>query len=207
MKNIKTKFFYVDPDEYENTGKNDIYLNENLKTSKNGKTVKLSSQTVISSLANAILNNNLIYAFKSNNFNEKVIQYVFKIKLDEETISEIDVCIPSVLQEGIYSELVSKDIRQFDKATMFGQKQYKSNNNQRLIAALIGLGLLVSSCAIFSKIAKDSKNELDQRTMYNLYEEEYKNVMSYPEFEKMITEFKENCATTEQMQSRQYSKK
>ena len=59
MENIRTKFYYESPETYENNGSKGIYINQNLRTSKNGKSIRISSQDVITSLVNDVVTDKL----------------------------------------------------------------------------------------------------------------------------------------------------
>lgn len=204
MENIRTKFYYESPETYENNGSKGIYINQNLRTSKNGKSIRISSQDVITSLVNDVVTDKLLSAKKELLFDEKVIQYIFTIKLDDTKTSTIELNIPTRIKEGIYSELVRNDIEKFDKLTQLGKKEDKINKTNKIIAALIGLGIALGTAYSF-KTAIDYEKE-EHTNAGDKLRSEY-SFMDDSEYEEMIQKGKEIWKINQSATSKTYTKK
>ena len=204
MENIRTKFYYESPETYENNGSKGIYINQNLRTSKNGKSIRISSQDVITSLVNDVVTDKLLSAKKELLFDEKVIQYIFTIKLDDTKTSTIELNIPTRIKEGIYSELVRNDIEKFDKLTQLGKKEDKINKTNKIIAALIGLGIALGTAYSF-KTAIDYEKE-EHANVGDKLRSEY-SFMDDSEYEEMIQKGKEIWKINQSATSKTYTKK
>jgi len=204
MENIRTKFYYESPETYENNGSKGIYINQNLRTSKNGKSIRISSQDVITSLVNDVVTDKLLSAKKELLFDEKVIQYIFTIKLDDTKTSTIELNIPTRIKEGIYSELVRNDIEKFDKLTQLGKKEDKINKTNKIIAALIGLGIALGTAYSF-KTAIDYEKE-EHANAGDKLRSEY-SFMDDSEYEEMIQKGKEIWKINQSATSKTYTKK
>ena len=204
MENIRTKFYYESPETYENHGSKGIYINQNLRTSKNGKSIRISSQDVITSLVNDVVTDKLLSAKKELLFDEKVIQYIFTIKLDDTKTSTIELNIPTRIKEGIYSELVRNDIEKFDKLTQLGKKEEKINKTNKIIAALIGLGIALGTAYSF-KTAIDYEKE-EHANAGDKLRSEY-SFMDDSEYEEMIQKGKEIWKINQSATSKTYTKK
>lgn len=204
MENIRIKFYYESPETYENNGSKGIYINQNLRTSKNGKSIRISSQDVITSLVNDVVADKLLSAKKELLFDEKVIQYIFTIKLDDTKTSTIELNIPTRIKEGIYSELVRNDIEKFDKLTQLGKKEDKINKTNKIIAALIGLGIALGTAYSF-KTAIDYEKE-EHANAGDKLRSEY-SFMDDSEYEEMIQKGKEIWKINQSATSKTYTKK
>ena len=204
MENIRTKFYYESPETYENNGSKGIYINQNLRTSKNGKSIRISSQDVITSLVNDVVTDKLLSAKKELLFDEKVIQYIFTIKLDDTKTSTIELNNPTRIKEGIYSELVRNDIEKFDKLTQLGKKEDKINKTNKIIAALIGLGIALGTAYSF-KTAIDYEKE-EHANAGDKLRSEY-SFMDDSEYEEMIQKGKEIWKINQSATSKTYTKK
>ena len=204
MENIRTKFYYESPETYENNGSKGIYINQNLRTSKNGKSIRISSQDVITSLVNDVVTDKLLSAKKELLFDEKVIKYIFTIKLDDTKTSTIELNIPTRIKEGIYSELVRNDIEKFDKLTQLGKKEDKINKTNKIIAALIGLGIALGTAYSF-KTAIDYEKE-EHANAGDKLRSEY-SFMDDSEYEEMIQKGKEIWKINQSATSKTYTKK
>ena len=204
MENIRTKLYYESPEKYENNGSKGIYINQNLRTSKNGKSIRISSQDVITSLVNDVVTDKLLSAKKELLFDEKVIQYIFTIKLDDTKTSTIELNIPTRIKEGIYSELVRNDIEKFDKLTQLGKKEEKINKTNKIIAALIGLGIALGTAYSF-KTAIDYEKE-EHANAGDKLRSEY-SFMDDSEYEEMIQKGKEIWKINQSATSKTYTKK
>ena len=204
MENIRTKFYYESPETYENNGSKGIYINQNLRTSKNGKSIRISSQDVITSLVNDVVTDKLLSAKKELLFDEKVIQYIFTIKLDDTKTSTIELNIPTRIKDGIYCELVRDDIEKLDKLTQLGKKEEKSNRTNKIIAALIGLGIALGTAYSF-KTAIDYEKE-EHANAGDKLRSEY-SFMDDSEYEEMIQKGKEIWKINQSATSKTYTKK
>lgn len=193
MKNIRTKYYYECSESFENRGSKGKYIEQNLRQAKNSDERK-GSQEVIMDICNAFIKDKLLSGKKELLFNEKIIKYTFMTKLDNETIETIEIDIPTRIKDGIYCELVRDDIEKLDKLTQLGKKEEKSNRTNKIIAALIGLGIAVSTCIAFKtaieadykeKTSTQKIDQIDRDVLENVFGED--NVDAYMNSKYMST--------------------
>lgn len=203
MKNIRTKYYYECSESFENRGSKGKYIEQNLRQAKNSDERK-GSQEVIMDICNAFIKDKLLSGKKELLFNEKIIKYTFMTKLDNETIETIELNIPTRIKEGIYSELVRNDIEKFDKLTQLGKKEDKINKTNKIIAALIGLGIALGTAYSF-KTAIDYEKE-EHANAGDKLRSEY-SFMDDSEYEEMIQKGKEIWKINQSATSKTYTKK
>jgi len=206
-----TRFNYVSPLENSiygepnfNNVESDLYINRNIRTRKNNKIVTLSSKTVIESLKNAYRKHKLLSAEKNIISEEKIMEYTFKIKIEDGKISVIRIELPSELKNGVYSEIILDDIIELETLTVLGQQEHKSNRTNKIVAALIGLGIALGTVYSF-KTAIDYEKEEHAHAGDKL-RSEY-SFMNDEEYEEMIQRGKEIWKIDQNTTTKTYTKK
>lgn len=206
-----TRFNYVSPLENSIYGEpdfknvnNDLYINRNLKTRKNGKTVTLSSRTVIESLKNAYKKHKLLAAEKNIIAEERIIEYTFKIQLEDNRVSIIRIEIPQELKNSVYSDVVFEDMLDLETLTVIGREEHKSNRTNKIIAALIGLGIALGTAYSFKTAIEYEKEE--HAHAGDKLRSEY-SFMDDREYDEMIQKGKEAWKMGEESTVKTYAKK
>lgn len=203
MENIRTKYYYEDPVSFENRGSKGKYKDQNLRPAKNSNE-RISSQEVINELCNAFIKDKLLSGKKELLFNEGNILYSFITKIDNETLKTIVIDIPTGIKDSIYCQLVRDDIEKLDRLTQLGKKEEKTNRINKILAALIGLGIALGTAYSF-KTAIDYEKEEHANTGDKL-RSEY-SFMDDSEYEEMIQKGKEIWKINQIATSKTYTKK